>query len=444
MDMKTLPAAPRVHVLQVVGNGIVGGMETVVMRLVERLPRDRFRISALCPYEGVFSERLRALGLECMAMPMPEDPPWSIVQALCGLIEHSGVDVLHAHLPNAHLLAALAGKLTGRPVLATIHGRQLGMAELEVHRAAGTHLCTVCRHSQLHALGVGADPARLNCIPNGVDTTLFSPAPQAAPAPSAGGDQAPALRIGFVGRLSPEKAPEAFVRAALLLRDRLPYAHFVIYGDGPLRPTVQALVARYQLESRLEMAGVHEDMPAVYRGLDVLVSTSNSEAMPLAVMEAMASGLPVVATRVGGVPDLVAHGSTGWLVEAGNIDGMAASIAQLCENPADRLRMGAAGRARMVAGFDLRDSVAATGDLLLRLASRHPQAAIASLHGNSGSNKGGERGKDSGNNSSKNLTTSSIVSRPVEFQSGSATTIEPLGDKPARSAALGALGKDSS
>ena len=396
MDMKALPSATRVHVLQVVGNGIVGGMETVVMRLVERLPRDRFRISALCPYEGVFSERLRALGLECMAMPMPEDPHWSAVQALCALVEHSGVDVLHAHLPNAHLLAALAGKLTGRPVVATIHGRQIGMGELEVHRAAGTHLCTVCRHSELHALGVGADPARLSCIPNGVDTTLFSPLPQPATAAAAAlnGDEAAALRIGFVGRLSPEKAPEAFVRAALLLRDRLPHAHFVIYGDGPLRPAVQALLARYQLESRVEMAGVREDMPAIYRGLDVLVSTSNSEAMPLAVMEAMASGLPVVATRVGGVPDLIAHGSTGWLVEAGNIDGMASSIAQLCENPAERQRMGAAGRARMVAGFDLRNSVAATSDLLLRLALRQPQPAVAAAHGKSGSNNSGKNTKE--------------------------------------------------
>ena len=206
--MPSLATAP-LHVLQLVGNGIVGGMESVVLQLLQRLPHSQFRLTVVCPFEGTFADRVRALGIDCLVLPMPDNPPWSAVQAVCALIESAAVDVLHAHLSNAHTLAALCGRMTGRPVLATIHGRHCSIADLELHRAAGTHLHTVCIASKLHALGIGVAPPRLHCINNGVDTTRFSPRARIS---SSDGE----LVVGFVGRLSPEKAPEMFVSAALL------------------------------------------------------------------------------------------------------------------------------------------------------------------------------------------------------------------------------------
>ena len=368
----------RIRVLQIIGNGIVGGMESVVQRLVEGLPRERFLVSALVPFEGVFSERLRALGIDCHALSMPENPLWSSVQNTCALVHASGVDVIHAHLTNAHLLAALVGRLTMRPVLATIHGRQLGVADLEAHRLADTHVNTVCRSSELHALGLGVDPSRLSCIPNGVDTQRFRPGERSialrrellGPAADNAADEP---LVGFVGRLSPEKGPEVFVRAALMLRDRLPTARFVIVGDGPLRESMQAMVEQYRLSDRLHFAGVRDDMPAVYRELDLVVSTSHSEAMPLAIMEAMASGVPVVATRVGGVPDLIEQGGCGWLCEPGNFDSVASRIAALIEQPAERRRMGRRARERVVQRFDVVQQVDATARLLATLAGQRSE-----------------------------------------------------------------------
>ena len=358
------PAAHRIRVLEVVGNGIVGGMESVVLRLVDGLPRERFQIFALCPYEGAFSARLRERGVACQAVPMPDDPPWSAIQTVCALVQSLQIDVLHAHLANAHLLAGIVGRLTGRPVLATVHGRQMTLADLEVHRAAGTHLCTVCRHSELHAIGLGVDPRRLSCIPNGVDTSVFAPR-----ADDGDGDAADRrFTVGFVGRLSPEKGPELFIRAALLLHDVLPGARFVLFGDGPLRPALRALLDAHGASARIELAGVRDDMPDAYREIDVLVSTSHSEAMPLAVMEAMASALPVVATRVGGVPDLVEHGATGWLVDPGHVDAIVAHVTQLHADPDLRRTMGRRGRQRMVDRYTLTASLQATGQLLARLA----------------------------------------------------------------------------
>src|ERR1700749_6659 len=101
------PRDDRVHVLEVIGNAIVGGMERWVERLIERLPPERFAVSALVPCEGPFAERLRALGTSVVATPMPPDPSWDSIQLAASLVRHAGVHLLHAHLPNAHVLAAL-------------------------------------------------------------------------------------------------------------------------------------------------------------------------------------------------------------------------------------------------------------------------------------------------------------------------------------------------
>lgn len=362
--------AKRLHVLEVVGNAIVGGMESYVTRLVERLPRTAYVLTALCPFESRFTEGLRARGVDVVTTPITDDPSWSSIQMACALIGANGIDVLHAHLPNAHVLAGIAGKLTHTPALATIHGRQPSSRDLEVQRCTGTHIGVVSRHSYFHALGMGVDKDRLSCIPNGVDTDVFKPRPR-----QSGGlrarlsvpDDAPL--VGFVGRLSHEKGPEVAIRAALLLRRSVPDAHLVLIGEGPMRAELLELIDRFDLGNRVQLAGMHEDMHHVYHELDALVSTSHSEAMPLVLMEAMASGLPVVASRVGGVPDLVEHGETGWLVSPGDFHDTAARLTQLLLSVDDRQRMGARARERMLNKFSLADCVGKTADLLAQLAA---------------------------------------------------------------------------
>lgn len=364
-------AAPRVHVLEVIGNAIVGGMETSVQRLVERLPAERFAVSAVCPFESRFTEALRALGVEVLIAAMPEDLSWASVQLVGALLRTQAVDVLHAHLPNAHLLAGVAGRLAGTPVLTTIHARQLGTLDLEVHRATGTHLSVVCRHSYFHALGLGVHAAQLSCIPNGVDTDRFAPdaAGRAGALRQRFGIAGETPLVGYVGRFSPEKGPEVFLRAALLLATLAPEARCVMVGDGPMAGEIEAAVARFGLQERVHLAGTCRDMPAVYREFDVLVSSSHSEAMPLAVMEAMASGVPVVATKAGGVPDLVEQGRTGWIVGLRDHEGLAGQVAHILRTPGEVQRMGTHARERVLERHALADSVEATGALLARLAA---------------------------------------------------------------------------
>jgi glycosyltransferase involved in cell wall biosynthesis len=365
------PSSARVHVLEVLGNGIVGGMESCAAALVERLPRRRFAVTVLLPYECALAERLRLAGAAVEIVSMPEDPLWSSIQAVCALVRQGRIDVLHAHLPNAHVLAALVGAVCDRPVLATVHGRQLLATDLEVHRATASHLALVCRHSHLQALGMDVDARLLSCIPNGIDTDRFRPQPRGDHALRRRhgiADDAPV--VGFVGRLSPEKGPDVLLRAVLLLKTLRPDARCIVCGDGPMREALATFVERYALGDTVHFAGVCEDMPAAYAAFDVLLSSSHSEALPLALMEAMACAVPVVATRVGGVPELVVHGQTGWLAAPRDFDGMAQSVARLFGDPGERARMGAAGRERVCRHFEIETSVDATAALLAALAQR--------------------------------------------------------------------------
>jgi glycosyltransferase involved in cell wall biosynthesis len=371
----------RIHVLEVIGNAIVGGMETYVERLVEHLPPERFAITALCPFESPFTERLRSRDIEVLVTPMPDDPPWSSIQMTCAMIKAGAIDLLHAHLPNAHVLAGIAGRLTGKPVLATLHGHRVGVLDLEVHRNAGTHLSVVCRQSYFHALGLGISAGQLSCNPNGVDTEAFRPRPRQADALRAAlGIPASAKVVGFLGRLSPEKGPDVFLRAALLAQAKLADTHFVFVGDGPLAPQLRESIARFRLEDRVHLAGLRRDIAAVLNDIDVLVSSSHSEAMPLAVMEAMASGLPVVATRVGGVPDMIDQGESGWLVAPNDFEEIATRLQQILGTPGELARMSAAARQRAVEKMTLSDTVERMAALMMRLVpSRTTQREISAV-----------------------------------------------------------------
>lgn len=374
-------ASSRIHVLEVVGNAITGGMETSVARLIERLPAQRFGVSALCPFESPYTDELRALGAEVTITPLFDDPSWSSIQIACALIKANSVDVIHAHLPNAHLLAGLAGRLCGKPVLATIHGRQLSSLDLEVHRTSGTHIHVVCRQSYFQALGVGVHASQLHCIPHGVDTDVFTPRRDTSgPLRRRFGIPEAARVVGFVGRLSPEKGPEVFLRAALAVREASPGTRFIVVGDGPMRPQLQAFIEQFGLGSTVHLAGMQHAMPAVMSELDMLILSSHSEAMPLVVMEAMASGLPVIASRVGGIPDLLQHGVTGWLAQDGDYEGLASRVLDLVRDPELLAATGAQARRRAVERMSLDVTIDGISRLLTRLAqSRHDARRITEV-----------------------------------------------------------------
>jgi glycosyltransferase involved in cell wall biosynthesis len=372
------PLSRRIHVLEVVGNAIVGGVETYVLRLLQYMPAQRFRFTAVCPFEGVFADRLREAGAEVFVIPLPADMHWQSLVSLCALVNTRGVDVIQSHMSNAHIASALAGQLTGTPVLHMAHGRLLASEDVEAHRLAGSHLAAVCSSSYLHLLGMGVAPERAHLIPNGVDLERFQPRRERDGALRQRFGIAPeAPLVGFVGRLDHDKGPDVFVHAMALLHHMVPEAHAVLVGDGPLRKRAAELIEQMGLQGCTHLAGVQPDPAAVMAELDVLVSTSRTEAMPLVVMEAMAAGLPVVATSVGGVPELIQHQRSGYLCTEGDVHGVAASVRTLVRDRAQWQAYAAAGRERAERDFSLDRCVERNAALLAQLAAQSARRSTA-------------------------------------------------------------------
>ena len=354
------------RVLVVTANAIVGGMESAVLRLAARLARPACELIALCPFESAFTAALRECGVPVSIAPIGDRLRWHAIQYAAGLVREREIDVIHAHLPAAHAVAALAGSVTHTPVLATIHAMHLSMWDLEVHRLGGTHLCFVSEAARAHALAVGVQAARMTVIRNGVDTETFRPRTDACAERE--------LVVGYVGRLSPEKNPALFVRVAARLRAQGAPARFVVIGDGPMRRELEALADALALRDAITFVGECRNMPARYRALDLLLLTSWHEGTPLALLEAMASGVPVVATDVGGVAELIVAGSTGCLAPAGDEVRLTELASTLLQDRETLDRYGRAAREHARTHFSIDEQVRRTSALLHEIARGAPRA----------------------------------------------------------------------
>jgi glycosyltransferase involved in cell wall biosynthesis len=356
------------HVLEVLGNAIVGGMEIYVRNLIRLLPSDLFRVTCLCPYETEYTASLRQLGCNVFVTSMQEDPPWRSIQTAVEIIRNQQIDLVHAHLPKAHVLAGLAGCLTRTPVVATVHGMSMTTQELGISRTTGTNLLVVCQEAYIQALTMGVPPDRVTLIPNGVDLDTFVPDRNGHPLREAIGVPLHAPLVGFVGRLAHEKGPDQFIRAAEYVHQHRPDVHFVLVGEGPMRQELTGMIQTMGLTDRVHLAGLWAEPWQVYPALDIVAQTSRIEGMPFSLLEAMACGRPTVAIAVGGVVELVEVGTTGQLVGPGDWEAVGDWLLELLANPVRLEAMGRAARKRVEERFDLRTSVQMIGDLFYRLA----------------------------------------------------------------------------
>jgi glycosyltransferase involved in cell wall biosynthesis len=181
--------------------------------------------------------------------------------------------------------------------------------------------------------------------------------------------------VGAICRLNPIKGVNYLVEAAGLLRDRFPEARFIVLGDGEIKPELTRRFKELGLESRAILTGFRTDTGRFLREFDVSVLPSLTEGLSNTVMESMAAGVPVVATRVGGTPEIVVDGVTGFLVEPRDVSGLANSIATLIEDRQFARRMGDAGRRHILEQFSIERAVGKLEDLYSGLLSPHGKQA---------------------------------------------------------------------
>jgi glycosyltransferase involved in cell wall biosynthesis len=262
------------------------------------------------------------------------------------------VSVAHACDFYSNLMLIPVARLSGVPVVIGSH-RQLGdlltknqfWAQAMVFRFCDRVVCNsqAATDRLRHA---GVPEHKLCVIPNGIPDEVFAktrPALEKEPG---------TVTVGMVSRMNdPIKQHAMFVRVAARLTARLPQLRFVLVGDGPLRPGLEALASELQVANRIRFLGDRRDIPAVLASLDISVLPSSSESLSNAILESMAVGLPVVASRTGGNPEIVGHDETGFLFDPGDEIQFAASLERLICEAELRRQFGLKARERALSSF---------------------------------------------------------------------------------------------
>ncbi|HYL82066.1 MAG TPA: glycosyltransferase [Candidatus Acidoferrum sp.] len=358
------------RLLYVVHSLDIGGTERLVVDLVHQFRREASVTVCCLDRLGVWGEELRRQGIPVICLGRRPGLDLRAVWRLGMLLRRTEAQVVHCHQYPAFFYGVCASLLHRRSrILFTEHGRfhpdivslrrriaNRGLAPL-THRF--TSVSQVVKQAMVAQEGFPA--ARIQIIYNGVQPDRFAPSHEMRlSVRRAIGLAADDLIIGTVGRLDPIKDHATLLEAFAQARIRIPAARLLIVGDGETRGALEAQTRRLGLETVVSFLGSREDIPRLLAACDVFALSSRSEGMPVTVLEAMAARLPVIATAVGDIPDLVLDGETGLLCPPGDPGTLSTALVRLLEDRSLRQQMGETGclrvqreftRDRMVAGY---------------------------------------------------------------------------------------------
>jgi len=357
------------HICHIVLSLEPGGLENGVVNVVNGLDPAEFRSSVCCLQRGgEFVGRLRP-GVEVAWMDLrPGNDPWMPMR-LARLLRRWGIDIVHTRNAESFFYGSLARRLAGVPAMVhSEHGRvfpekpwravaqRLLLQNVDAAFAVSERL----RADLVRELRVSAD--RFNVLYNGVDIERFQRGrPQAQSSATSHG-----LLIGSVGRLAAVKNYALLLHAVARLPDASSW-RLILIGDGPERAALSQLAARLGLEDRVEFRGHREDVPQLLQQLDVFVLPSLSEGMSNTVLEAMAAGLPVLASDVGGNPELIESERSGVLFPSGDVTALTEQLDRLIRSPDLRARLGAAAALRARTEFSMEAMIARYASLYRRV-----------------------------------------------------------------------------
>lgn len=390
-----VPSTGPIRVVRVIARLNIGGPAIHATLLAERLDPARFTTTLVTGTEDASEGNYLALhGRQADVEVIPdlgrEIRPLRDVKTLrtlMAVIRRVRPHVVHTHTAKAGAVGRLAAIFTGVPVVVhTFHGHVLrgyfSPAKTEVYRtierglARRTHrLLTVTDRvrDELIALGVGrAD--QYTTVPLGFDLAPLVQAERRRGELRAELGLGDAPLVGIVARLVPIKAHEVFLAAAARIHAAQPAVRFLVVGDGERRQALEQQVDTLGLRAVTHFLGWRADLDRLYADLDVVVLTSRNEGSPVALIEAMAAGVPVVSTAVGGVADVVEHGRTGWLAPMDDDAGIAGHVLTVLGDREKAKAMGQAGRAAVVATYSADRLVADVEALYEALLRENPKA----------------------------------------------------------------------
>lgn len=370
----TMVTAPsRVRVLRLIARLNVGGPAIHATLLTERLNPARFTTTLVTGTEEAGEANYlelhgRSLPLEVVPDLGREIRPLNdmrTVRHLMRIMRRERPHIVHTHTAKAGALGRVAAVLAGVPIIVhTFHGHVLrgyfSPAKTAVYRGIERTLAwrtdrlltvTDLVGRELQELGVGR-PEQYRTLPLGFDLAPLLAAERRRGELRAELGVGDAPLIGIVARLVPIKAHEVFLAMAARVRQGVPGAVFLIVGDGELRGALEQRVDELGLRAAVRFLGWRADIDRLYADIDVVALTSRNEGSPVALIEAMAAGVPVVSTEVGGVADVVQHGVSGLLARMDDDATLAQHVLTLLADRDAGRRLGQAGRARVAATYD--------------------------------------------------------------------------------------------
>ncbi len=338
----------------------VGGAETLLVNLARRLDRERIVPEICCLKQpGPLGEEI-AREIPVHARMIRHKYDVGVAYRLRRLMQRRQIDAaITVGAGDKMFWGRIAAHIAGVPVvLAALHstGWPDGVGRLNrmLTRWTDRFIAVAEPHGRYLVENESFPACKVSVIPNGVDTERFRPNPAArALIRTSLGIPAHAPVFGIVAALRPEKNHALFVAAAERIVRAVPHAHFLIVGDGPRRDLIQNAARSRGVDRQTHILGNRSDIPELLAALDVFMLTSHQEANPVSILEALAAGVPVIATRVGSVAETVREGITGYLAEPGDVARLASRGVYLATRAEVAARLGAQGRRLVVKNWSL-------------------------------------------------------------------------------------------
>jgi len=387
-----------VNVAHIITKLELGGAQQNTLFTVSHLNAARFRPLLITGEPGLLDQEARALtGVEFHQVPSLKRPirPIADLRALLALtllLRRLSPSIVHTHSSKAGILGRWAARLAGVPIIIhSIHGfgftryqhplvrRALIAFERRTSRFT-TRFFAVSEANRRLGIELGLfPPDRCTVIRSGIDLHAFRRARVDTVAKKRElGLEPGGPVVGMIAPLKPQKARLDFGRLAALVHRSRPDARFVLVGDGELRAAVEAEVARVGLAGSFKLTGWRRDIAEILRCFDLFVLTSLWEGLPRVYLEALASGVPVVGTRVDGAAEVIRDGVNGYLVEPGDVRGMTDRVLDLLAHPDVAVRMGQKGES-LPQEFDIRDMIRRLEREYDRLVGHQKQGDIVSV-----------------------------------------------------------------
>ncbi len=374
----------RIKVLHVIGGGELGGAEMHILNLLTHMDRERFEVRLCCLFPEPFVQVARANGIATDAVVMRHKLNIGIVDNLMEIIRGHQIDIVHTHGVRANLVGRLAAKLAGiKHIVTTVHSvleqdypsffaRQVNRLMERITINSVERFVTVSDLLKQDLVGHGIPAVKITTIYNGVNLAAFRQERVTGDVRKDLGIAPDVPVLGMIARFHPVKGHRFFLEAAKTISRVRPDCRFLLVGSGQYRSEVEAMVKQLGLREQVIFTGYREDIVDVLHSLDILVISSLSEGFGLTAIEAMAMKVPVVATRVGGLPEIIKDGNNGILVPPADGQAIAQAVLDLLANPEDSRAMAARAFEHVRENFSVEIMAKNTEQLYCSLMSRKP------------------------------------------------------------------------